>query len=151
MRELVKPLETAHIPLQTYEHHGLNITQSKNDHKHNNATDESTPKCDKKEWQQKTTTKNHRDTHETYTIDKHNLPWQQPHKPPTQTTQPMTTTGNKPRSFLHRQIKIKNQPKPPKTTWTKRTRKRPNKIFQSIFFWRANTFQRIGPIITNFG
>jgi hypothetical protein len=49
MRKLVKLLETAHIPLQTHEHHGLNITQSRNDHKNNNATDESTPKCDKKE------------------------------------------------------------------------------------------------------
>ena len=36
----------------------------------------------------------------------------------------MTTKGNTPRLFSHRQIKQHNQPKPPKTTWRKRTRKK---------------------------
>ncbi len=94
--KISKVIELTQLSLHTIARH----SQLKNN------KEASSPKCDNKEWQQKNTTKYHRDTHETYTIDKHNLPWQQPHKPPNQTTQPMTTKRNTPRPFLQQQITI---------------------------------------------
>ena len=94
-------------------------------------------KNDNKWWQQKQATKYHRHTpnHIPYT----------PTIPQKQTSEPDYITHDNKREhttaiFTNDKSKQHNQPKSPKTTWRKRTRKRPNKTLNRNFIFDERTY-----------
>ncbi len=105
--------------------------------KHNNDTDERTPKMWQKWWQQQQATKYHRHTPQQYTIHIHDITR---HKPPTRLHNTWQQKETNHGHFQNDKSKQHNPPKPPKTTWRKHTRKRPNKKMNGNFVFDERTY-----------